>query len=56
MNFTLLSSGVIFAGLAFLVLALFMLQRLRVRYRPLTVETTLFWKEALEEARQYQGE
>ena len=32
-------------------LLLFLLQRLRVRYRPQVVETTLFWREALEERR-----
>lgn len=34
-----------------LAAALFLLQRLRVRYRRHTVITTLFWNEALEEAR-----
>ena len=41
----------LFAGLATLALVLFLLQRLRVRYLEQTVITTLFWKEALEEAR-----
>lgn len=38
-------------GLVGLASLLFLLQRLRVRYRQQTVVTTLFWKEALEEAR-----
>ncbi|MEC7584117.1 MAG: hypothetical protein VYE77_07350 [Planctomycetota bacterium] len=38
-------------GLAGLAAALFALQRLRVRHRDLVVPTTLFWKEAVEEAR-----
>lgn len=38
-------------GLVGLAAILFLLQRLRVRYRQRTVITTLFWKEALEEAR-----
>lgn len=38
-------------GLVGLAGLLFLLQRLRVRYRQQTVVTTLFWKEALEEAR-----
>jgi len=38
-------------GLIGLASLLFLLQRLRVRYRQQTVITTLFWKEALEEAR-----
>ena len=46
-----LSLGTLFLGLAGLAAALFLLQRLRVRYRERTVITTLFWKEALQEAR-----
>ena len=38
-------------GLAALAAILFALQRLRVRYRPVPVITTLFWREAVEEAR-----
>ncbi len=38
-------------GLVGLAGLLFLLQRLRVRYREQTVVTTMFWKEALEEAR-----
>jgi hypothetical protein len=38
-------------GVAALASVLFLLQRLRVRYREQTVITTLFWKQALEEAR-----
>ncbi|MCB9831820.1 MAG: BatA domain-containing protein [Planctomycetes bacterium] len=51
MTFGNLGPGVVFAGLAVLAIGFYLLQRLRVRYRPITVETTLFWKEALEEAR-----
>ena len=38
-------------GLLGLAAILFLLQRLRVRYQEQTVITTLFWKQALEEAR-----
>ncbi len=38
-------------GLLALAGALYLLQRLRVRHHPLTVETTLFWNDAIEEAR-----
>ena len=38
-------------GLAALAGLFFALQRLRVRQRTLTVETTLFWRQAIEEAR-----
>jgi len=46
-----LSMGVLASGLLALAGLLFLLQRLRVRYQPRRVVTTLFWKEALEEAR-----
>jgi len=51
MSFLNLSLPALLIGLAALAAALFLLQRLRVRYREQTVITTLFWKEALEEAR-----
>ena len=51
MNWTTLSTGGFFAGLAALAGILFLLQRLRVRHREVPVVTTLFWKEAVEEAR-----
>ena len=43
--------GAILFGLAALAGGLFLLQRLRVRHRPVRVISTLFWKEAVEEAR-----
>lgn len=46
-----MSLPVLLVGLAALAAVLFLLQRLRVRYRQRTVITTLFWKQALEEAR-----
>ncbi|MHC5069024.1 MAG: vWA domain-containing protein, partial [Planctomycetota bacterium] len=46
-----LSLPALLIGLVALAAILFLLQRLRVRYREHTVITTLFWKEALEEAR-----
>lgn len=46
-----ISAGGLFAGLLALAGILFVLQRLRVRHRELPVVTTLFWKEAVEEAR-----
>ena len=51
MSFANLSGGAVALGLAALAGLLFLLQRLRVRYQPRRVVTTLFWKEALEEAR-----
>ncbi|MAG57190.1 MAG: hypothetical protein CMJ83_12930 [Planctomycetes bacterium] len=51
MSFTNLSPLLLGGGLAVLAGALFLLQRLRVRYQPRRVVTTLFWKEAVEEAR-----
>ncbi len=51
MSFAGLSAGWVLAGLAALAAVLLALQRLRVRHRELTVETTLFWQEAAEEAR-----
>ena len=38
-------------GVGALAAALYALQRLRVRHRPVSVVTTLFWREAIEEAR-----
>ena len=51
MTFGLLSVFGVLAGLAALAGVLFALQRLRVRHREVTVVTTLFWHEAVEEAR-----
>lgn len=51
MSFANLSGGAVAIGVAVLAVGLFLLQRLRVRYQPRRVVTTLFWKEALEEAR-----
>jgi len=48
---SLLSPAAIAFGLALLAGLLWLLQRLRVRHRPVRVPSTLFWKEALEEAR-----
>lgn len=45
------SSLLVAGGLAVLAGAFFLLQRLRVRQRSVTVETTLFWKDAVEDAR-----
>ena len=38
-------------GLAAIAGLLFALQRLRVRHRPVQVETALFWQQAVEESR-----
>jgi len=51
MSFANLSGLGVALGVAGLAAGLFLLQRLRVRYQPKRVITTLFWKEALEEAR-----
>lgn len=51
MSFTTLSPLVVGLGLAGLAGLLYALQRLRVRHQEVTVVTTLFWKEAVEEAR-----
>ena len=51
MSFANLSLGSILAGLAAIAGMLYLLQRLRVRHRELPVVTTLFWKEAVEDAR-----
>ena len=45
------SLGAWFLGAAALAAGLFLLQRLRVRHRPVVVVSTLFWQEALQEAR-----
>lgn len=47
----LLAPTVIIAGIAALAGILYLLQRLRVRHRPVRVVSTLFWREAVEEAR-----
>ena len=46
-----LSIGGFLIGLAAIAGVLYLLQRLRVRYREHVVVTTLFWKQAVEEAR-----
>lgn len=51
MTFTGMSLLGVGLGIAALAGALFLLQRLRVRHQPLTVETTLFWNDAIEEAK-----
>ena len=51
MSFANLSAGWVLAGIAVLAGVLFALQRLRVRHREVTVVTTLFWQEAVQEAR-----
>ena len=51
MTFTGMSLLGVGLGIAALAGALILLQRLRVRHHPLTVETTLFWNDAIEEAR-----
>lgn len=50
MNFTQLPLPGVLAGIAVLAGVLYALQRLRVRHRPVTVVTTLFWRVAAEEA------
>lgn len=51
MNLTSLTGAGFWLGALALAGALFALQRLRVRHRDVTVVTTLFWREALEETR-----
>lgn len=51
MSLTHLTAGAFVAGLVALAGALFLLQRLRVRHRDVSVPTTMFWHEAVEEAR-----
>lgn len=51
MSFTNLSPLAFGLGLLGVAGVLFLLQRLRVRHRPHEVVTTLFWKQAVEEAR-----
>ncbi len=51
MSLTFLSAGAFAAGLVALAGLLFALQRLRVRHRDVPVVTTMFWREAVEEAR-----
>ncbi len=51
MSFSTLSPLYVVLGLAGLAGLLYALQRLRVRHQEVTVVTTLFWKEAVEEAR-----
>lgn len=41
----------VLAGIAALAGVLYLLQRLRVRHKPITVVTTMFWREAVEETR-----
>jgi hypothetical protein len=51
MSFAQLSLPLALAGAAALAGVLYMLQRLRVRHRDVTVVTTLFWHQAVEETR-----
>ena len=48
---SLLGAGATILGLAAIAGILYLLQRLRVRHRPVRVVSTLFWREAVEEAR-----
>lgn len=50
MNFQ-IPAAIVLAGLGVAAAVLYFLQRLRIRQQPLTVETTLFWEQAIEEAR-----
>ena len=50
MNFATLPVAWVLAGLAGLAAALFVLQQLRTRYRDVTVVTTIFWKQVVDEA------
>ena len=50
MNFANLSAFGVVAGLAGLAALLFALQQLRTRYRDVTVVTTMFWKQVVDEA------
>ncbi len=50
MSFANLSAFGVIAGLAGLAAVLFALQQLRTRYRDVTVVTTLFWKQVIDEA------
>jgi hypothetical protein len=50
MNFANLSAIGVVAGLAGLAALLFALQQLRTRYRDVTVVTTMFWKQVVDEA------
>lgn len=51
MNFERLSLPLFLAGLAAILGALFLLQRIRVRHRRFDVPTTLFWRAAAQETR-----
>ncbi|MCA9320204.1 MAG: VWA domain-containing protein [Planctomycetes bacterium] len=51
MSFSQLSGGTVALGLLGLAALLFLLQRLRIRYREVTVPTLLFWQQAIEETR-----
>ena len=50
MSFATLSGAWVLAGLAGLAAGLFVLQQLRTRYRDMTVVTTIFWKQVIDEA------
>ena len=50
MNFTTLPVAWVLGGLAALAGGLFVLQQLRTRYRDVTVVTTIFWKQVVDEA------
>ncbi len=51
MSFGFVPAAIGVLGLAALAAALFALQRLRVRHQQVEVETTLFWRQAIEESR-----
>ena len=50
MTFANLPGAWVIAGLAALAAGLFVLQQLRTRYRDVTVVTTLFWRQVVDEA------
>ena len=50
MSFTTMPGLWVLAGLAGLAAGLFVLQQLRTRYRDMTVVTTIFWKQVIDEA------
>jgi hypothetical protein len=51
LNFGQFSPAVIWSGVAALAIGLYLLQRLRVRFRQVDIVTTLFWRQAQEENR-----
>ena len=51
MSFGLLSTFAVLLGIVLLAIGLWLLQRLRVQHREVTVLSTLFWQSAIEETR-----